>query len=145
MPTTYERAAGGSIKHRRTHISYADLIAAATSETENIGGALPTGAVVLACWLDLETDFADTETNITSVTVQVGTSGDPNAFFTALEVLSGSPANGRYEQKGVWISADAAQLIATFTATGANFGDGADSDLDAGKLVVHVLYIVVPD
>jgi hypothetical protein len=41
------------------------------------------------------------------------------------------------------VALGATEVLAKFTATGANFGDGTDSDLDAGLVVVTMLYRVV--
>jgi hypothetical protein len=115
-------------------------VAAATTQTISLC-TLPTDAVVHNVSVDLLTDFADAG-SITNITLQVGSSGDPNSFFTALEVLASSPANQRYEQKGVWEAGDGLAVKCLATATGANFGDGTDSDVDAGAADIDIIYSV---
>jgi len=41
------------------------------------------------------------------------------------------------------VALGATEVLAKFTASGANFGDGTTSDLDAGLVVVTMLYRVV--
>jgi len=77
------------------------------------------------------------------VTLEVGSAAadDPNSFFTALQVLSGSPANKRYEQRGAWQSGDGLAVKCTVTAN-ANLGNGSATDLDAGTAVIDIVYYV---
>ena len=126
---------------RKVRITTADLVNASTSRTVALGGALPTGAEVIHCFVDLKTVFASG--TITAVTVQVGTSADTNGLMAATELLSGPPAVGRKEVHGVGVSASGAVVNALFTATTANFGNGTVSALSAGVVECTLVYAVV--
>jgi hypothetical protein len=140
MPLIKTKRLASGLMLKRYRLPYTELVAAATTQTISLC-TLPTDAVVHNVSVDLLTDFADAG-SITNITLQVGSSGDPNSFFTALEVLASSPANQRYEQKGVWEAGDGLAVKCLATATGANFGDGTDSDVDAGAADIDIIYSV---
>ncbi len=148
MSATQVRRAnmGRGILHLVFALSYADtaLIVAGASANVNLGDVLPAGAEVISAWTKLDTAFT-AGGGVTGLTVEVGTSADTDAFITAGEVLSGSPTLTRRHVEGAWITADAKQLLARFTASGANLGNGTVTNLTAGKLKVHVLIAIAKD
>lgn len=138
----------GKIREIKTTIAYDDsaFVANASSATVNVGGAaLPDNACVLGAFVDVDTAWT-AGGGLTGLTVQLGDSADANAILDAIELVSGSPAAGNYGKKGTRAAgADGnAQLRATFTATGANLGDGSVTRLTAGALDVYVIY-TTPD
>jgi hypothetical protein len=141
MPTAYhlDRPVGDHIKEARIRVPYSDWTAAATTETLALC-TLPTGAEIVLAVVDLQTTYADAG-SISDMTIEVGTAGDPNAFITATDVFGATA--GRYRADGVNPSASAVAVKVKGTATGANFGDGADPDLDSGSFDIILLYRVV--
>lgn len=137
-----EKALGYGLKHVVWRIGTADLVASAAAANVNVA-VLPAKAVVLSAWYDLVTVF--TSGSITGLTCQVGVSADTDAYVTAGELLSGPPTAGRREIKGAWIDGDARTVLARFTATGGNLGNGTASNLTAGKVDIHVIYTVAKD
>jgi hypothetical protein len=142
MAATTTRSLGNHIQLAVSTVNSSELTAAANTETLALF-TLPANATVLNCEVDVVTLFADAG-SISAVTVQVGSAGDPNALFAALGCFTGDTV-GRLSSAGVGAVGDGLAVKALFTATGANFGDGADPDLDAGQLRVRVLYMVTPD
>ena len=133
------RPVGDNVLEARVRVPYSDFTAAATTETIALC-TLPTGAEILFAIVDLQTTYADAG-SISDVTVEVGTAGDPNAFITSTDVFGATA--GRYRAPGVMPSASGVAVKCKATATGANFGDGADPDLDSGSFDVVILYRVV--
>ena len=140
MPATKSKRLPSGLMLKRYHLPYTELAAADTAQTLPLF-TLPANACIVSCTVDLLTDFADAG-SISSITLEVGSTADPNSLFTALEVLSGSPANQRYEQRGVWESGDGLAVKCKATATGANFGNGSATDVDAGAAEIDVVYYV---
>lgn len=126
---------------RKVRITTADLVTAGTTRAVALGGALPSGAEVITCFADLKTVFASG--TITGCTVQIGTSADADGLLVATELLSGPPSTGRKAAKGAGVSASGAVVNATFTASGANFGNGTVSALSAGIVDCTLVYAVV--
>ena len=121
-------------------VDSSELTAAATTQTIALG-TLPAGAQVAMAYLDLVAPFTDAG-SISAVGLEVGSAGDPDALIVSQELMSGAAA-GYLRGDGANPSASAMALKAKFTATGANFGDGATSDLDAGTVAVHVYYMIL--
>lgn len=137
-----EKQIGLTLKHVVYRVSYSELVASASAANVSLK-KLPAGAVVVSAYYDLVTLF--TSATITGLTCQVGVSSDTDAFVTAGELLSGPPSAGRREIKGAWIAGDGQTVLARFTATGANLGNGTVSALTAGVVDVHVLYTIAKD
>lgn len=126
---------------RKVRFTTADLVNAGTTRTVPLGGALPSGAEVIHAFIDLKTVFASG--TITACTMQIGVSADPDGLIVATELLSGPPALGRKEVRGVGVSASGLVVNALFTASGANFGNGTVSALSAGVVECTLVYAVV--
>jgi hypothetical protein len=142
MTKLIEKSLSGALRHVVCRVLYSELIAAAASQNVNLK-ALPAGAELLMAWWDLVTVF--TSGTITGVTCEVGTSADTDAFVTAGELLSGPPTAGRRHVKGAWTTGDGKTVLARFTASGANLGNGTVTALTAGKVDVHLVYAVCKD
>jgi hypothetical protein len=138
MPLIGTKNLGGNTRRLRYALLHTELVAAATTQTVSLG-TLPAGAMVQSVVVDLQDTFDDAG-SISNVTLQVGSTADPNSFFTALEVMASTPTEAKYEQRGVWESGNSLAVKLLATATGANFGDGTDTDLDAGRAIVDVVY-----
>lgn len=134
------RPVGVNLLQMSYAVDYSELIDAATTQTIALG-TLPAGAQVVMAYLDLVVPFEDAG-SISAVGLEVGTVGDPNAFIVSQELLSGATA-GRLRGDGVNPSGSGVAVKAKFTATGANFGDGAATDLDTGTVAVHVYYMLL--
>lgn len=141
MPTAYhlDRPVGDHIKEARIRVQASEITAAATTETVALC-TLPTGAEIVLAIVDLVTTFADAG-SISDVTMEVGTAGDPDAYIKSTDIFGA--AAGRYRADGDMPSGSAVAVKAKLTATGANFGDGATSDLDSGVVDIIILYRVV--
>lgn len=141
MPTAFhlDRPVGDHILEARIRVPYTDWTAASTTETLDLC-TLPTGAEIVLAIVDLQTTYADAG-SISDMSIEVGTSGDPNAFITSTDIFGATA--GRYRADGVNPSASGVDVKVLGTATGANLGDGADTDLDSGSFDVIILYRVV--
>lgn len=129
-------------------LSYTALVEASTTSTQTLF-SLPKGAVVSDAFFDVVVPLADTETNISEVKIAIGVSGSTAAYMTSTSVFTGTATAGtRYADKTnpstYRVVSSATDVIATCAATGANFGDGADTALDAGVVRLTVLYHVLP-
>ena len=142
MPLVKEKRLASGLMLARYYLPSTELGAAALTQEVPLV-TLPADACVVSVTVDLKTDFTDAG-SISSVTLQVGStaSDDSNSFFTALEVMSGSPANKRYEQRGVWQSGDGLAVRCLATATGANLGTGSATSLDGGAAEIDIVYFV---
>ena len=138
-----KRSLGNHIQLWTASILYTELIAAATTQ-EVACFTLPAGATLIGgAEVDVTTLLADAG-SITSVSVQVGSSGDANAMFAATGVFTGDTL-GRLVGVYPAVVGDALAVKALFTATGANLGDAAVTALDAGRVVVRQMFFVTPD
>ncbi len=125
-------------------ITHADLTNAVngSAETENVGTALPAGAIVVAIIVTLTTQF--TGGGAASVALDVGWAGTTEALLKDFDAF-GSTAGGAKYDKGASaaseerpVLADAKQVIATFTPDGGASLDG----LTAGSVTIDVFYVV---
>lgn len=132
---------GNNLLHTVVRVDYSELIAAATTQTIALV-TLPADAEIMAAWVDLVTVFSDAG-SITAIGLEVGSTADPDSIQTSTELLSGPPSTGRVRQQGAGETGSGLAVKAKFTATGANFGDGATTDVDAGAVDVHLLYRVI--
>lgn len=140
MPSTIQsKAIGASLIHKIYRVDYSELTAAATSQALELE-TLPDGAEIQDAFVDLITTFADAG-SISNIVLDVGDGSDPDAYIDNVDIFGATA--GRYRAFGVNPTADGVTLTATFTATGANFGDGDDSDVDSGAVDIHVLYRVI--
>jgi hypothetical protein len=141
MPTElFKRATARLPIHAAYLVTYDELVAADTAETVALV-TLPTGAVLDSVWAEVVTAFADAG-SISEVAVEVGNASDPDSLMGSFALFS-TTAGDRSEVKGVWEAGSGLAVKAKFTATGANFGDGATADLDAGAVKIHLQYRIL--
>jgi len=135
----------GRVFVETVRVLFSDLIDAALTQTIAVGAILPADALVLSSFVEIEALMTDTETNITSVTVDVGVAANTDILIDALQLLSGTPTLGRHQHVRGDDTAQAAlaghQVNALFTAVGANFGDGTITALDTGIVEIHIAYV----
>lgn len=128
---------GGSIQKRSVTIGHADLTAAATTETENLGAPLPAGATVLGVNILLPTGFS----GITGpVTVDIGSSGDVDALVDGANLATAVDGNSSTRPLGIAPNktfASATQLLATFLSASGNLADAS-----AGECTIDVYFTV---
>ncbi len=133
-------AAGLTASKRTVTVGHADLDAAATSQTINIGATLPANARIVGYDIRALTIF--TGGGAGAVTVDVGTSGDIDAIVDGSDLFAAAVDGGPstmplgIRPNKTFITA-AAQLIATFVA------DVDVADLTTGSVVIDVLYVVL--
>lgn len=132
------RAVGENLILEVYRIDYTELVAADTAETVDLV-TLPDNATMVSAFIDNVTAFTDSG-SISACAIEVGSSGDADSFVTSYDLFG---STGRVEVRGAWESADGLTVRATFTATGANFGDGATADLDSGEVDVYIAYRVL--
>ena len=104
---------------------------------------IPAEAIVQDVFISVPTLLADAG-SISAVTIALGDGTDADRWFTATGVFTGDTQTRQAAAgAGPNVMAAAKNVVATFTATGANFGDGATTDLDAGLVAVTVTYRIV--
>lgn len=134
-----------AITKRSVAVAYTDLAAGNTNGASvaiNIGAALPANARILSANIRLATPF--TGGSASAVTVDIGTTGDPNAIVAAADVLSAA-VDGQASSMPFGIapfkffSSAGAQLKATFTPDGGH----QLANLTAGSCTIEVLFAAV--
>jgi len=120
-------------------VGFAELNAAATTQAIVLKVMGDEDMQVVGSSWELIIPFADAG-SISAVGVTVGDGSDVDAYGAIADVFTTA---GTYAGAGAALGTKAAgvSLTATFTATGANFGDGATSDLDAGSVCFTVLVL----
>lgn len=118
--------------------THADLTAAATSETLNVGAALPANARIYGFNIKLATPFSGG--GAAAVSVEVGSAGDADAivdgadlFAAAVDGQASSAPAGIAPYKHFALST---QITATFTSN-VNV-----ADLDAGSVTIEIYYFI---
>jgi hypothetical protein len=128
---------GASIQKRSVTIGHADLTAAATTETENLGAPLPAGSTVLGVNILLPTGFS----GITGpVTVDIGSAGDVDALVDGANLATAVDGNASTRPLGIAPNkyfASSTQLIATFLSASGNLVDAS-----AGECTIEVYFTV---
>jgi hypothetical protein len=136
-----KRAMGESLIHEVWRIDYTELDAASTTESISLV-TLPAGAIGVAAWIDNVTAATDAG-SISALAIEVGDAGDADALVASYDLFgaTGRVQNVAAGSKEVWGSM---AVVAKFTATGANLGDGAGTtDLDSGEVDIHLVYMDV--
>lgn len=138
VPVSFTAAPTGVIQKRVLTFGHADLTAAALSQALNLGAALPAGATIVGT-PSVAVSAAFTDGAGATVTLDIGTAGDPNAIGTW--DLDAAPIDG---QAGAYtpgiapgrLYAGATQLLATVTS------DVNVDTLTAGAAVITVLFVM---
>lgn len=123
----------GSLLMLEQTITHEDLDAAATSQTLNLGGALPEGARVVGVETQVNTAF--TGGSVSAAVLNVGVSGALTALVSARDIFTGAAAALAGTGARNVGSFSEAQLQAQVTATGGNV-----STLTAGSVTIRVFY-----
>lgn len=132
--------AGVSLQKRTVTIGHADLTDADTSETENIGAALPANARILGVSLHTVTAFSGGGTG--SLTVDIGSAGDIDAIIDGADLFA-AVVDGQAATRPLGIApnklfaAGGAQLTATFVT------DTTLAAFTAGAVTIDVLFAVL--
>jgi hypothetical protein len=130
---------GMTVQKRSVTVTHAELTAAATTETENIGAPLPANSRILAVSLRLGTVFS----GITGpVTVDIGSSGDVDALIDGANLATAVDGEASTRPLGIApnkLFAAATQLTATFLSASGNL-----VDCTAGSVIIDVLFVVLP-
>jgi len=117
-------------------INYTDISTAALTNTANLLN-LPAGAILESVTVKSNTAFVGT--GITDLGIEVGFTGTPTGIATSFDILAAvTDTNFQNSNFNSPISFSAIQLLATFTAIGANL-----DQLTAGQVLVRVKYRVV--
>lgn len=115
-----------------------DWTTVGTSQTINLGAALPTNAVVLKVSVQQVEVVAGS--SLSAFVIDVGDTSDDDCHVDGLDIFGGT-AGQRYEKPGARVAGtdSASQLKAIFTSTGCNL-----SALTAGQVDVVVVYQLLP-
>jgi len=113
-------------------VSYADIAAAATSDTETL---LSLSSKTLIEYVVIKHSTAFVGGSVSALTVDVGDSGDADALISAFDVMATVAESASETVSVIYIGAfaSATDIIATFTAT----GDDLDQ-LTAGSVDIWV-------
>ena len=140
-------AIGRNLLRADAVVDFSALKEAATTSTQTLFN-LPAGAIVIDAFFDVVTPL-NAAAGITAVTLAIGVSSSTAAFCTATNAFAGTATAGsRYADKTnpstKRVFSAGADVLGTFSATGANFGDGSTSTLNAGVVRCSVLYYQLP-
>lgn len=130
---------GGAIVGRQYHTQQVHylrkLITYKDDGTQKTVGYLPPGAVVVDAWAVVTTAFNDSGTDV----IDIGTSGDPDGFASALDVSSvgRKAADDLATSDDLKAGASGVKVVAQY--------DGSNSNATAGEAVVVVAYVVDND
>lgn len=136
-----EADAGVAMQKRTVTIGHADLDAAATTQTINVGAVLPANARILGVSLHDVTAFSGG--TVSALELDIGTAGDVDAIVAQAD-LAGAAVDGQAAScpSGIaphkLFAAAGAQLAAKFTATGDDL-----VNLTAGAVTIDVLFSVL--
>ena len=117
-------------------VGEADLTAGATTQSLNLGAALPDGAMVIAHSIRVPTPFSGG--GITDMKVAIGTAGDDDSILASADVDAATDGMASTYTLGIApfkFFATGAQLLAKFTSAGANV-----SAATAGQCIIDLLY-----
>ena len=132
------RAMGESLIHEVYRVDYTELDAADTTESISLV-TLPAGAIGSPASLTTSPPQRMRAPSPLSVS-RSGDTADPNALFVSYDLFgsTGRVQNVAAGSTEVWGSM---AVVAKFTATGANLGDGAGTTgLDSGEVDIHIMY-----
>ena len=131
-----EQAAGLYVEQT---IGHADLVAAATTETKNLGAPVPAGATIQGVSFPSFTPFSGG--SVSNLVVDIGDAGDVDAIRDGVDVdtaaVGGQPSTAPLGIAPNKFYPTATQLLLTFIATGDN-----TVNLSAGSITVRVYYTV---
>ena len=139
-PITFDAAQVGVIQTRTVTIGHADLTDADGEQSINIGAVLPANAMILSVDVALATPFSGG--TATSVLLDIGTSGDPDAIVVNCDLFAAA-VDGKASSMPAGIApfklftSAGAQLLATVAA------DDDVADLVAGACTITVSFVKI--
>lgn len=139
-PITFDAAQVGVIQTRTVTIGHADLTDADGEQSINIGAVLPANSMILAVDVALATPFSGG--TATSVLLDIGTSGDPDAIVVNCDLFAAA-VDGKASSMPAGIApfklftSAGAQLLATVAA------DDDVADLVAGACTITVSFVKI--
>lgn len=132
--------AGMTVAKKTVTVGHADLDAAATTQSINIGTSLPANARIVGVSLHTATAFSGG--TVSALKLDIGSTGDVDAIVAQADlyaaVVDGQAASCPAGISPNKLFASATQLAAKFTATGDNL-----VNLTAGAVTIDVLYVVL--
>lgn len=132
-----------SLRKLSKAVGFADLTAAATTQTIAFDSALPAGALVVAASVDLPTDFSGG--SVSAMTVDVG-DADVDRFINLTNIFTGAgPLTDSQADPGVGLdnSLAGAAIIPADVTPDLLFTSTTDNlvNLTAGAMTAHIYYI----
>ena len=83
--------------------------------------------------------------SVTAMTVSVGSAGTPAGYAPAFDVFQTVSPTAMYDDGGnASLTFASHPVVAQFTSTGANLGNGTTTSLTAGSVDIWVLWSVLP-
>ena len=134
-PITFDAAQVGVIQTRTVTIGHADLTDADGEQSINIGAVLPANAMILAVDVALATPFSGG--TATSVLLDIGTSGDPDAIVANCDLFAAA-VDGKASTMPAGIAP-----FKLFTSAGAQLKASVAADDDVADLVAGACTITV--
>lgn len=120
-----------------TLVAVTDFNAAATTQSVNVGAALPTGAEIVFAGFNLNTEFSGGA--VSAATLSIGVSGTLAAFTQATSVFTGAGTGRKRNDVATNVTTGSGkQVLATLVTTTANL-----SALTAGSATIDLLYTVL--
>lgn len=140
LATAAVDAAAAVIEKRTVTVGHADLTDADTSQTVNIGAALPDNARIIGVSIHTVTAFSGG--SVSALLVDVGSAGDVDALIDGA-ALHSTVVDGQAATRPLGIApnklfASSTQLVATFVSTGDDL-----VNLTAGACTIDVLFTVL--
>ena len=126
------------IRQETYFIDYTELIDAGTSQAFTLATLGAEDMQILGTSVEIITTFADAG-SISNVVVDVGDGTDVDAWIDNVDVFGPTAATYSGGMTAPNTKASGKALTATFTATGAPFGDGTDAGLDSGGVALSFI------
>jgi hypothetical protein len=132
----------GRVKERKLNITTALLTASATSQVLNVGAALPAKAHLIATQCDLDTPFSGG--GAASVTLDVGSSGDPDAVVDGASLFAAA-VDGQVSDLAFQLGIALFKRFAASTQLTCTVASDVNVDtLTAGDATLRVLFAELP-
>jgi hypothetical protein len=129
-------------------VDYTDNIfkAASTAATKTLL-TLAAGQLLLGVIIRPQTAFAGTAISACTGSIGSATGGNSDIYVSALDLMqtAGTAAQGGLFSGASMASPDSdLNVVITFAATGANFGNGSATVLTTGKVWITVITVTLP-
>lgn len=130
-------------------IDFSDPIfkTAATSVTKTIQSFTSSRTRLVGATVSPQVEFAGT--GITALTCSLGSSTSGNADIytravSAMQVTKDESVGGLFNGRDLVTPDSSLDVVATFSCTGANFGNGSATNLTSGKIWITLVFITLP-